>query len=81
MTDTVKRKIIYWFLSGQSINHIVYLLDYNFNITVVSHVIRERFNLLESQVALPEVQALLHPTTDDEIEELASHQVTGNCPT
>jgi hypothetical protein len=40
-------KVLALFLGGQSVNHIVFLLDYKYRIDVVTEVIRDRVRQLE----------------------------------
>ena len=45
VTDEDIHRIINWFLNGNSITHIVFLLDYKYKIDLVSGVIRSKLLL------------------------------------
>jgi hypothetical protein len=44
----IKDKVVELFLSGQSVNHIVFLLNYEYRIDAVSEALRERMRFLQS---------------------------------
>lgn len=41
MDENTKKRVLQFFRDGQSVNHIVYLLDYEFHTDDVNRVIRE----------------------------------------
>ena len=50
MPEDIKKTVVQLFLSGQSVNHIVFLLDYAYRIDEVSAAIRNRLQELETLV-------------------------------
>lgn len=48
MPQHIKDKVVELFLSGQSVNHIVFLLNYEYRIDAVSEALRERMRFLQS---------------------------------
>ena len=48
MPQHIKDKVVELFLSGQSVSHIVFLLNYEYRIDAVSEALRERMRFLQS---------------------------------